>query len=186
MRDRITELARSYLQQSGFSSLSFQKIADDLKIKKPSLFHHFNSKEALGLRILEQFQHAFEKWTLKNDSLSPEIKIEKYLQIFEGFLKDNSKLCPVSALSVEIDGLPKSMRKQLHLLGDKHFEWLEQTIKDGVKQKKFIITTDPGTMATLILSSIHGSLMISRVREDSRCFHRVRNGIKIQLGMNFV
>lgn len=183
MRDRILELARGYLQDSGFNSLSFQKIADELKIKKPSLFHHFVSKEALGLRVIEQYQQAFDKWALKVDSLEPQLKIKKYLEIFENFLKDDAKLCPIAALGTEINDLPNSMKKQLRALGDQHYIWLEQTIKDGVKAKKFKISSDPGATSTMILSAIQGSLMISRVRQDDKCFYRVRSSIQTMLGL---
>lgn len=183
MRDRIIGLAQDYLQHSGFNSLSFQKLADDLKIKKPSLFHHFVSKEALGLKVIETYQTAFDRWALKVDSEPPQIKIKKYLEIFEHFLKDDSKLCPVGALSVELHELPGSMRKQLRIMGDQHYAWLEQTIKDGVKEKKFRISADAGTTSTLILSAIHGSLMISRVRQDEKCFARVKTSIFSMLGV---
>lgn len=183
MRDKIVDLARDYLQHSGFNSLSFQKLADDLKIKKPSLFHHFVSKEALGLKIIEEYQTAFDRWSLKVDSETPSIKIKKYLEIFESFLKDDSKLCPVGALSVEVHDLPSSMRKQLRIMGDQHYAWLEQTIKDGVKEKKFRINSDAGTISTMILSAIHGSLMISRVRQDEKCFTKVKSSIFSTLGI---
>lgn len=183
MRDRILDLARSYLQESGFNSLSFQKIADDLKIKKPSLFHHFVSKEALGIRVIEQYQHAFEKWALKNEKLGPTAKIKKYFEIFEYFLKDDSKLCPVGALSVEVHNLPGSMKKLLRTLGDQHYQWLELTIKDGVKSKDFRIAQDPGTTSTMILSAIHGAMLISRVRQDGKAFARVKTSIFAMLGI---
>lgn len=183
MRDRIVDLARGYLQHSGFNSLSFQKLADDLKIKKPSLFHHFVSKEALGLKIIEEYQLAFDQWAQKVDAEEPSVKIKKYLEIFERFLKDDSKLCPVGALSAELHDLPSSMRKQLRILGDQHYSWLEETIKDGAKSKKFRIVSDAGTTSTMILSAIHGSLMISRLRQDEKCFARVKSSIQSILGI---
>lgn len=47
--------------ENAFSDLTMDKIAEKLGIKKPSLYYHFPSKEAMFLEVLEQ---SFEKYKI--------------------------------------------------------------------------------------------------------------------------
>ena len=53
MRDRILAAATEMLADRGYDGTSLQKIADQVGLKKPSLLHHFPSKDALRQAVLE-------------------------------------------------------------------------------------------------------------------------------------
>ena len=59
MRERILAVATEMLAQRGYEGTSLQKIADQVGLKKPSLLHHFPSKDALRQAVLE---HLFIGW----------------------------------------------------------------------------------------------------------------------------
>nr|MBN1229726.1 TetR family transcriptional regulator [Anaerolineae bacterium] len=52
-RDSIVEAAIALFNQNGYHATSMRDIAREVDIKKPSLYHHFESKEAILLAILE-------------------------------------------------------------------------------------------------------------------------------------
>lgn len=52
-RDDILEAAIRLFNQNGYHATSMQDVARAVDIKKPSLYHHFESKEAILLTILE-------------------------------------------------------------------------------------------------------------------------------------
>ena len=52
-REAIIEAAVSLFNQNGYHATSMQDVAVAVAIKKPSLYHHFTSKEAILLAILE-------------------------------------------------------------------------------------------------------------------------------------
>src|SRR5438046_1658090 len=52
-REEIIEAAIRLFNQNGYHATSMQDIARTVCIKKPSLYHHFESKEAILLTILE-------------------------------------------------------------------------------------------------------------------------------------
>ncbi len=52
-RQEIVEAAVRLFNKNGYHATSMQDIAHAVNIKKPSLYHHFTSKEAILLAILE-------------------------------------------------------------------------------------------------------------------------------------
>ncbi len=52
-REEIIEAAIHLFNQNGYHATSMQDVAHAVAIKKPSLYHHFESKEAILLAILE-------------------------------------------------------------------------------------------------------------------------------------
>jgi AcrR family transcriptional regulator len=89
-RERILDVALDLLTEQGFDGTSMREIAERLHITKPSIYHHFGSKEdilmALHMRLHEFVRPAFarlsgEALTLREwDSLLDELLDEMVAQ----------------------------------------------------------------------------------------------------------
>ncbi len=129
--------AHGLLQKYGYGGFSFQHIADSLGIKKPSLYAHFESKEALGIDLIDAYRQNFLSWADALSELSAEAKIGAYFDMFFKFSVKGALYCPVAALSAELHALPASMRRKLRQMFDAQGQWLKKTIQDGQAQKLF-------------------------------------------------
>ncbi len=176
-RKQILKIARSYIQTCGFHALSFQMIADDMGIKKPSLFHHFSSKEDLGIEVIQQYHDWFDRWKNEVQDIKPTDKLKGYFEIFETFSLDHGKICPMGAMSIDLNSLPESMQKSLKKLSLDHLGWLEETLAQGKKQKSFSFQQKPLIMAEILMSAIQGALIISRVQADKKYFLDIKKSL---------
>ena len=61
VRTHILKVATRRFARQGFDSTSLQEIAEEVGVKKPSLLHHFPSKNELLRAVLDQL---FEHWTV--------------------------------------------------------------------------------------------------------------------------
>jgi AcrR family transcriptional regulator len=53
-RDQILESAAKLIRKKGYHAASMQDIADAVKLKKASLYHHFSSKQEILLALLDK------------------------------------------------------------------------------------------------------------------------------------
>lgn len=59
MRDRILTAAAHLLAAHGFDGTTLQAVADEVGVRKPSVLHHFPSKDALRKAVLDRM---FDRW----------------------------------------------------------------------------------------------------------------------------
>ena len=56
---RILDIGQQLIQTRGYTAMSFQDIAVQVGIKKPSIIHHFASKSVLGVAIIQRYRNSF-------------------------------------------------------------------------------------------------------------------------------
>jgi AcrR family transcriptional regulator len=90
-REAIIEAAIHLFNQNGYHATSMQDVAEAVEIKKPSLYHHFTSKEAILLAILEggmdRIIHDVE--TISTSDLTCADKIKAVIRAHANILASN-------------------------------------------------------------------------------------------------
>jgi len=77
-KEKILDAAQDLIQTRSFHGFSFQDIADRVGIQKPSLYHYFDSKEALALAVLERSADWVRTQLAKVDGEDPAARLERY------------------------------------------------------------------------------------------------------------
>lgn len=90
-REQILDAARHCFAVSGYSATSLNDIAAEVGIRRPSLLHHFGSKEALYEQVFEQLlADWFERLAGAISTSSTGLaKVEQVLDAGFGFFADN-------------------------------------------------------------------------------------------------
>ena len=91
MREEILNVAEQMVQERGLSAVSFQHLADAVGLRKPSVFHHFKTKEDLAKALVERCQTKYGVEygeVINSDQNAPE-KLRRIADIFEKGLRDD-------------------------------------------------------------------------------------------------
>jgi TetR/AcrR family transcriptional repressor of nem operon len=157
---------RNLVQTFGFNGFSFQKLADVLHIKKPSLFSHFRSKEDLGKSMLESYRLSFIDWSETIKTFPPDAQINALFETFFKFSAQLHKICPLSAMAADLNSLPDEIKVECRKLFDTQLLWLQKIIEAGQMQKIFRNDKSEQELAYLIQSISFGSQLLARMAQD--------------------
>lgn len=165
-KEKALKEGRALLQKHGYNGFSFQDIADHLGIKKPSLYDHYPSKEKLVLDILQNYSQQFEQWTFSIADKKPLEQIRKVFDVFYSFTSDHEKICPILALTTDIQKLSKNIKQAMRDFVNRWLLWLEKQIEAGQSQGEIQRGIDPKTLASFIYSQGMGSQFQARLKKD--------------------
>jgi TetR/AcrR family transcriptional repressor of nem operon len=166
--------AKKLVGLNGYHGFSFQHIADNLGIKKPSLFAHFDSKEDLGLALLSDYKERIRTWSEGIADLEPKAKMMAFFDLFIKLSADGNSYCPIASLSAEMNNLPDSMKENLLEIFQYRIQWLSKTIEEGQKAGNFKKTIKAKVMADFIYCLVIGAQSLGRIQNDSDKMNEIK------------
>lgn len=156
------------LRTRGYRGFSFADLADAVGIRKPTVHHHFASKEALGNALVADYLLRFE-CVLSEIEVTNATAIDRlraYAAIFESSFEEG--LLPLCcALAVERCSLPQSMQLQVRDFFRLHLNWLTRVIEDGVPDRRFANGKTADRFAVSLLSALEGGSITSWALQEN-------------------
>lgn len=159
----LHEASKIFLKK-GFHGLTLQHLADSLKIRKASLFHHVNSKKQLGVELLRFYQDSFILWTQKHEGEASQKQILAYSTELTRWICEKKRVCPVGAMTLDWDNIEVEIQDELVKLHHLQRDWLTERFKDikKTKKKKFNINATVEVTMSLLQGSIQMARMLGR------------------------
>src|SRR5215469_3788141 len=167
-RERIIAKAAELFNQRGLEGTSMTDLMEATGLEKGGIYRHFPSKEAVAAEAFDYaWEEAFRERVRDLGSISGSVDRLKHL--IANFVERRSSIpggCPLLNTAVESDdGNPVLRERARQALGT----WqnlLTSVIKGGIRQREIRSRVDPNRLATLIISSLEGALMISRLEQN--------------------
>ena len=137
-------------------------------LEKGGIYRHFPSKEAVAAEAFDYaWEEAFQERVRDLGKISGSVDRLKHL--IANFVERRSSIpggCPLLNTAVESDdGNPVLRERARQALGT----WqnlLTSVINEGIRQREIRSGVDPNRLAMLIISSLEGALMISRLERN--------------------
>ncbi|ANJ67908.1 TetR family transcriptional regulator [Halothiobacillus diazotrophicus] len=183
-REKILQSAASEIHRCGFQAASIAKILSDTGLTKGALYHHFPSKQQLGLavvdevilpslaeRILDPLRHAER----------PVEALLDYLQFRRETMTDESiRLgCPLNNLTQEMSPLDDDFKARLNEILQTWQSVIEQALVTGQAQGQIRPDVDCGSAALFIVSAWEGCWGMAKNRQSvavfQQCLSQLRN-----------
>ena len=182
-KEKILDAAQDLIQTRSFHGFSFQDVADRVGIRKPSLYHHFDSKDAIALAVLERAADWVRTQLAKVDGEDAAARLERYFEMFRDIHGKGERMCPGGSFASVFGGISSSVQSALHRFTKLHLDLLESIIREGAERGEFQIGDQrPRDVAMQIFAGTQGALIIGRLTGDAHVIDAVTAEFRSYLG----
>jgi TetR/AcrR family transcriptional repressor of nem operon len=175
-RRKIVEAAAPIFNQRGYEGSSLNDLMEATGLKKGGIYRHFSSKEELAA---EAFDYTWETArTIRLTNLEEKASsVEKLKQSIASFVDHRSPIaggCPILNTAIEADDGNAVLRTRVTKALRWWLERLQTIVEQGQEHGEIRRSVDPKTVATLIVASLEGALMMSRLQRNDDSLRRVQ------------
>lgn len=157
-RDQALIAARRLIQTRSYLGFSFQDVADAVGVRKPSLYYHFPSKEALGAQVLGEAIEAFRRWAQSVAALAPEDRLNAYFRMYRNDIRAGERVCPGGSFVAGWDCIEDELRGGVRAIRAEQVLWLT-----GVLGALLAPGKPASVMASYVYAGCQGALLTSRM-----------------------
>jgi TetR/AcrR family transcriptional regulator, transcriptional repressor for nem operon len=174
--ERILKAAEALMIERGYSAFSYADISEAVEIRKPSIHHHFATKASLATAVLKAHREKTIEGTeaLDRQIEDPWRRLHAYVQYWEGCIQGRTvSFCVAALMGAELPSLPEEVQAEVRLHFKALVEWLERTLKAGVKAGVIRLEGAAATEAQTLMAVVHGAMLSARATGDCDVFKLV-------------
>ncbi len=174
---RILDEAEHLIHLRGFHSTSMEQIAAACGMTKANLFHHYGSKEELGLAVLDAKMADFRARRVEPLCAHGD-PVEAVYALFEGaarFFDGNGCKagCFIGNIALEMSDINEAFRARASAFFAEWSKSIAACLKRAQDAGMFGPSLEPESAADAIVSLYEGAIMLARTRRDATVFLRV-------------
>ncbi len=174
-RTHILAKSAAVFNQHGYAASSMSDLMLATGLEKGGIYNHFGSKEQLAL---EAFDYAVALIETRYEALlkTKNSAIDRLTGIIEVFLEFIHAPvlpggCPVLNAAIEADDSNEPLRERIRLVLNNWRTRIQGIVEKGVALGELQPQTNGAILATIMLSTLEGALMMSKIYRSS---HHIR------------
>jgi AcrR family transcriptional regulator len=170
-RERLLQAAFREVHRSGFQSAGIDSILAATNVTKGALYHHFDSKEALGYAVVDEIiaKLVRDRW------LRPLLSEGQAIDILIGIVQrlparpaDVRESCPLLNLAQEMSPLDEQFRKRLERLFLAWQEGVATLLRKGQSQGTVRRNLNPDETASFLIAMVEGYASLAKNAQDTK------------------
>ncbi len=178
-KSRILHQAAELFNQQGYAGSSMSDIMRVTGLQKGGIYNHFQSKDDLALQafdfaIARINQHTRFALRSKRHALE---RLQAIIGVFSSFA-ENPPIkggCPLLNTAVESDDAHPALRERAQQAMNSWLHLIHRIIETGIKKGEIRPEVSADEIATIIIATLEGAVMMSKLYGDSIHMHRVIN-----------
>lgn len=181
-RERIIEQTAPLFNKAGFFGASMSDIMAATGLQKGGIYNHFSSKEELAL---EAFDHATSCVTGRVASIletnaGAVDRLAAFGELFASFHLDPPIAggCPILNTAVESDDAHPALRERAQQALDRWRTRIGKVVAQGISTGELRPNLDADVVATRLIATLEGGLMMSRLYGDPVHVRRAAEFVK--------
>ena len=170
-RERLLQAAFQEVYKTGFQSAGIDTILAATRVTKGALYHHFDSKKALGYAIVEEIVAK----TVRDRWLSPMLGNGHPIDILTGIVRTTSVRpqdvragCPLLNLAQEMSPLDEQFRKRLERVFRAWQKGVAALLRKGQSQGTVRRDLNPDETAGFLIAMVEGYAALAKNAQDAK------------------
>jgi len=170
-RERLLQAAFQEVYRSGFRGTDLETILATAGVTKGALYHHFDSKEALGYALVDEVILGL----IRNKWFRPLQNSENPIDALVGVVQSTSLLpehiqcgCPLNNLAQEMSPLDEGFRKRLAKIFSEWHDGIASALREGQKRGVVRRDVDPDETAIFLIAANEGCWSLAKNSQDVR------------------
>jgi TetR/AcrR family transcriptional repressor of nem operon len=182
-RSTLIEIATGQVRRQGYSAFSYADLAGAAGIRKPSIHHHFPSKEDLGVAMVAAYSERFTEQLDRIDAEAGEViaRLRGYARLYRVGL-DEGQGCLCGVLASEAAVLPKRVQAGVREFFGLNLRWIERTLREGAKAGLLRKDVKPQREARTVLATLQGAMFVALSLQEPASFDLAVTGLLRGLG----
>jgi TetR/AcrR family transcriptional repressor of nem operon len=176
-RKKIVEAAAPIFNKRGYEGSSLNDLMEATGLKKGGIYRHFSSKEELAA---EAFDYTWEAaWNARLLHVDEKANgIEKLKRLIANFIDHRSPVaggCPILNTATDSDDGNPVLRAHVAKALRSWLSHLQAIVEQAQKRRETRPGVDPKVVATVIVASLEGAFMMSRLQRNDETLRRVQS-----------
>jgi TetR/AcrR family transcriptional repressor of nem operon len=176
-RRKIVEAAAPIFNQHGYEGSSLNALMEATGLKKGGIYRHFTSKEELAA---EAFDYTWEAaWNARLLHVDEKANgVEKLKQLIANFVDHRGPVaggCPILNTAIDTDDGNTVLRARVAKALRSWLSRLQIIVEKARERGETQPGADPKAVSTLIVASLEGALMMSRIQRSDDALRRVQS-----------
>ncbi len=179
-RRKIVEAAAPIFNERGYDGASMADLMAATGLKKGGIYRHFSSKEELAAEAFDYTWKAAQNARLVNIDETAS-GIEQLKQLIANFVNSRGPVsggCPILNTAVDADDGNAMLRTRVRKALRNWVARIESIVEKAAARGEIRAAADPKTAATLIVATLEGAIMITRVERNGRALRCVQRQLE--------
>ncbi len=180
-RERLLQAAFREVYRYGFQNAGIDTILAATNVTKGALYHHFESKGALGYAIIEEIiaKLTSDRWMLPLQRSKDRDPVDALIGVVRAIPHRPSDVkagCPLVNLAQEMSQLDEQFRKRLERIFHAWQEGIAMALRRGQSQGAVRRDLVPEETASFLIAMVEGYEVLAKNAQDAKVWNMgIRN-----------
>ena len=174
---KIIQQAANLFNQKGYAASSISDIMQATGLKKGGIYNHFQSKNELALVAFDYAVNLATQrvWNAVKQETNAIVRLKALVSVHLDYVH-NPPLpggCPIMNTAIEWDDTNSLLRDRARQAMDSWRNLIIRIVEKGIKKGEVQPNIESDLVATVLISTIEGAIMMSKLYQDSIHLERV-------------
>ena len=170
-KQHIIQRAATIFNQRGYSGSSINDVMENTGLKKGGIYRHFESKEQLALaafdfaqqQVTQRLEEAIQRET---DAIK---QLLRFIAAFHATTLDPPIAggCPILNTIVDSDDGDPALQERVLAVVNNWEALIKSIVTRGIAQGSVRANVDPQAVATLLIATLEGGILLSRAHRNT-------------------